>query len=67
MSRYEFLVTYAPPYKLQSRIEEYLAKCRQAGQPDEVAEQWLTRWRETLGHAESQLIEDLNSVKEMAI
>ena len=67
MSRYEFLVTYAPPYKLQSRIEEYLAKCRQAGQPDEVAEQWLARWRETLGHAESQMIEDVNSGKEMAI
>jgi hypothetical protein len=33
----------------------------------EVYEQWLTRWRETLGHAESQLIEDLNKVKEMAI
>lgn len=66
MSRYEFLVTYAPPWKIQERIEKYLIATRQAGQPDEVTEQWLLRWRETLGHAESQLIEDLNSVKEMA-
>lgn len=66
MTKYEFLITYAPPYKLQERIDKYLSAARDAGKPDEVTETWLTRWRETLGHAESQLINDLDSVKELA-
>lgn len=66
MNKYEFLITYAPPWSIQERIEKYLIAARKAGQPDEATETWLRRWRETLGHAESQLINDLNSVKEMA-
>jgi hypothetical protein len=67
MSKYEFLITYAPPHALQSRIDEYLAKAKSAGRPDEVTETRLARWRETLGHAESQLIEDLKQVGELSI
>lgn len=62
MTKYEFLITYAPPYVLQERIDKYLSAAAAAGKPDEVIENWLKRWRETLGHAESELINDLDEV-----
>lgn len=68
MSKYEFLITYAPPYQLMDWLTKVFEAKRSKGEAvPEVYEEWLARWRETLGHAESQLIEDLNSVGEMAI
>lgn len=67
MTKYQFLITYAPPYQLMDWLHKVFEQKRAKGEAvPEVYEQWLARWRETLGHAESQLIEDLNSVKEMA-
>mgnify|MGYP003478254432 CR=1 FL=1 len=66
MSKYEFLITYAPPYQLMDWLHRIFEQKKDKGEEvPEAFQQWLTNWRETLTNTESQLIRDLNSIGEI--
>ena len=67
MTQSEFLITYAPPTRLRIWLHEVFTAKKKRGEPvPEVFETWLEVWDKTVLDTESQLIDDLKKVVELA-